>query len=74
MDFTVNLDLLILRRNLAVDYLFQVVSPFLHILLWILIMDNEHFVSDAHSSKGDKAYFSGGNDLRNASVGTAECL
>ena len=74
MNFTVNLDMLILRRNLAEDYLFQVVSLFLHILLLILIMDNEHFVSDAHSSKGDKAHFSDANDLQNASVGAAECL
>jgi hypothetical protein len=33
-----------------------------------------NFVSDAHSSKGDKARFSGGNDLQNASVGAAECI
>ena len=32
-------------------------------------MDNELFFSDAHSSKGDKARFSGVNDFQNDIVG-----
>jgi hypothetical protein len=32
------------------------------------------FVSDAHSSKGDKARFSGVKDFQNDIVGAEECI
>lgn len=37
-------------------------------------MDNELFVSDAHSSKGDKARFSGVKDFQNDIVSAEECI
>lgn len=38
------------------------------------MLNNQLSISDAHSSKGEKARISGGHDLQNAGIGASLCM